>query len=248
MEGKMANCTKSGCRGECSLHGHSGSCTGEGTALDKTGEVKNVFHDFSEILARSEKFKTLEDLIRGFGHELNNPLTAVIGYAKLLESIIESEEGKEFLSLIGEQTERCCRIINNFLGLVHRNKPAKEYTSVNDVIHGILSLKKAQLLKRAIVVEQHLEKDLPKIRMDIQQFQYVLLNIMMNAQERLEKNNESHRRLRISPWLSPMASNTRCCRSLSWIRTDPLPSSTPLSTRSYARAGVEAGSFSSCPG
>ena len=118
MEEKMLNCTKPECSEGCSSHGQKHACSQGKTARDNGEELKIALKDFSRILARSEKFKTLEDLIRGFGHELNNPLTAVIGYTKLLQSIVESEEVQPGVILDYDKDNRVVGV--EFLGISSR--------------------------------------------------------------------------------------------------------------------------------
>lgn len=164
---------------------------------NRSSSKKKELDAVREALHQGEKFRILGDLIRGFGHELNNPLTAVMGYTQLLETVVEDKEALGFVKYIGEQTERCHRIIDSFLEFTHKKKSAKQVVSLNDLIKNTLSLKKSQLLKRAIKVQLQLEKDLPKIYLDPQEFQYAFLHVLLNAQEILEKKETGARWIRI---------------------------------------------------
>jgi two-component system NtrC family sensor kinase len=165
----------------------------------KTNELrsprKEVYEDFLKVLykiskrklerqlAQSEKMSSLGQLISGVAHELNNPLTGVVGYSQLLLSMDCDEETRRMLSIINREANRCHKIVGNLLQFSREYEPRKEYTQINDVIESTLNLKRYQLRVDNIQLGLHLSGDVPKTMADPHQMQQVFLNIVNNAHQ-----------------------------------------------------------------
>jgi PAS domain S-box-containing protein len=134
-------------------------------------------------LAQSEKMSALGQLISGVAHELNNPLTGVIGYSQLLSGIDCDGEVRRMVNIICREAERCHKIVDSLLQFAREYDQEKEYTQINDIIESTLSLKRYQLYVDNIQLELNLSEDIPETVVDPHQMQQVFMNIINNAHQ-----------------------------------------------------------------
>lgn len=138
-------------------------------------------------LAQSEKLSSLGEIVSGVAHELNNPLTAIMGFSDLLLDKDLPETAKKQLKMINEASQRSKRIIDNLLTFARAYKPEKRYNDLNSVINGTLDLKEYQLRVNNIDVELKLDPSLPKTMLDEHQLQQVFLNLINNSQHAISE-------------------------------------------------------------
>lgn len=134
-----------------------------------------------------EKMSDLGQLIASMVHELNNPLTGVIGYSEILLGFDCDEKIKRILNIIHSEALRCHKIVENLLNFSRQYEPQKEYTQINDVIESTLNLRKYQLDLKNIEVELRLSDNIPKTLADPYGMQQVFMNIINNAQQAMEE-------------------------------------------------------------
>ncbi len=134
-------------------------------------------------LVQSEKLAAIGQLVSGVAHELNNPLTSIIGYAQLLQSADLDTSAKTDLNRIVEQAQRSARIVQNLLTFGRQHKPERQFADVNRLIEETLDLVSYQLTMDHIVVERRLSGDIPPLWVDPNQLQQVWLNLIQNAQQ-----------------------------------------------------------------
>ncbi|MCP2620984.1 ATP-binding protein, partial [Candidatus Aminicenantes bacterium AC-334-E05] len=134
-----------------------------------------------EQIIRSEKLSTLGEMIASIAHELNNPLSAVIGFSGLLLS--EEVEGtkKEMIERIYNDAQRCHKIVGNLLSLVRGKTTEKKLVNLNQIIEKTIEIKEYDLKLDNIIIEKKLEPSLPSIEADWHQIQQVILNLINNA-------------------------------------------------------------------
>jgi two-component system, NtrC family, sensor kinase len=122
-------------------------------------------------------------------HEINNPLSGILTYAKLLRKWIDSEDGgnrrrpdiRESLDLIAAESRRCGDLVKNLLTFSRTTPINLQPTNLNQVIDRSLRLIQHQLDLVAIHVEPDLDPELPMVTCDGAQIEQVLLALMMNA-------------------------------------------------------------------
>ena len=126
-------------------------------------------------------------------HELNNPLTSVIGYAQLLqEELREASEANTTrptaelshdLRRIAEESERAAKIVRNLLAFARRQSAARAEQDIADVMNRVLSLRAYEFRLNAIELETEFEPGLPPVLGDGGQLQQALLNLLLNAEQ-----------------------------------------------------------------
>jgi two-component system NtrC family sensor kinase len=120
----------------------------------------------------------------GVAHEINNPLTTIlINTHLLLEEPSTTEEDRDALTLIADETTRCAQIVSGLLDFA-RQTPAQEVRAdLNDIIERTLQLHEKQALVRNIRFEKNLDRSLPEIELDRNKIRQVFSNLTINACE-----------------------------------------------------------------
>lgn len=134
-----------------------------------------------EQLFQAEKLSSLGEILSGVTHELNNPLTGIIGYCELIRETTKDEKLKDQLHRIDDAAIRCKKIIENLLSFAREKKIERQYSSINYLIKQTLELKTYQLRIDNIEVILDLCENLPYTMVDPYAIQQVFLNIINNA-------------------------------------------------------------------
>lgn len=119
--------------------------------FDEKGEFVGSVHIARDItkerekqrqLIQSEKLATLGTMISGFAHEINNPLTSVVGYAELLlDDNGLNEDAKRYVKLIYNESIRAAKISSNFILFAREHKPIKDWTNIHEILEATTSLR-----------------------------------------------------------------------------------------------------------
>jgi two-component system NtrC family sensor kinase len=134
-------------------------------------------------LIQSEKLSAIGELISGIAHELNNPLTGVMGYSQLLQLRKDLDErARDSLLKINNLALRCQKIVQNLLSFARKQKPERILCSVNDMLERTVELRNYELSVNNIEIVRELDRNLPKTIADAHQVQQVFLNIITNAE------------------------------------------------------------------
>ncbi len=175
------------------------------TSVLKNGLGKAVGHistvrDITERKQAEEREKRLEQelnlagrlasigqLAAGIAHEINNPLTGVIGFSHLMLSRDIPEDMKQDLQVINSEAQRVAKIVENLLVFAHQRKTGREYVFINDIITKVLELRAYEMKVNNIEVETQLDPNLPLTMADTGQLQQVFLNIVLNAEYSMKK-------------------------------------------------------------
>jgi PAS domain S-box-containing protein len=157
------------------------------TTIDKVRlyeEISKAYEDLrrtQEQLLQSEKMSAVGQLISGVAHELNNPLTAILGYAQLLENEPIPPRSLDFVGKLYKQAQRTHRVVQNLLSFARQRKPTKQPVDLRRVAEETLALRDYDLKLNNIEVVRTFDEDLPMVVADPHQIEQVFLNIVNNA-------------------------------------------------------------------
>jgi PAS domain S-box-containing protein len=133
------------------------------------------------------RLASIGQLAAGVAHEINNPLTGVIGFSHLMLSRDIPEDIKQDLQVIHSEAQRVAKIVENLLVFAHQRKTGREYVNINDIINRVLELRTYEMKVNNIEVEARLASELPLTIADAGQLQQVFLNIVLNAEHFMAK-------------------------------------------------------------
>jgi|UniRef100_UPI004049E24C two-component system, NtrC family, sensor kinase len=136
-------------------------------------------------LVQSEKLSAVGQFVAGVAHELNNPLTAVIGFSDLLSQVSTDEKMRPHLELIAKSAHRCHKIVQSLLSFARQHKPERKLVRINAVIDEVVEIMAYDLRTSNIEVVKQYGESLPEIMADPHQLQQVFVNIMSNARQAL---------------------------------------------------------------
>jgi PAS domain S-box-containing protein len=171
--------------------------------LDEKGETigfRGVIRDITKQKNAEEERKQLEqkaqlssrlasvgELASGVAHEINNPLTGVIGYAHLLLARKDiSRDVRRDLEIINEGSQRVAGIVKKLLAFARQTKPEQRYVNINELIRNTLDLRAYELAASNIKVTLQLVRDMPMTIADPGQLQQVFLNLIINAETEMK--------------------------------------------------------------
>jgi len=139
-----------------------------------------------------DKLSSLGTLTSGVAHEINNPLTGIIGYTEMLLMHDNDEKTKKYLGKVFDSAIRCKRIVENMLTFSRQTPALKSPENLNDIIDKTIELHEYWLRNTNIEVIKNYDK-IPYISIDRQQTQQVFMNLLINAEHAIADTDKNGR-------------------------------------------------------
>jgi PAS domain S-box-containing protein len=170
---------------------------------DETGKIEGVVlsgRDVTELkrleeqLIQAEKLAAMGQMLAGVAHELNNPLTAILGVTELLrEGQADPEATQRQLEITHRQARRAARIVQNLLEFSRPASPQKKPVDLNSIIDRTVQLHEHSLRRNNVEVDFRPQPDFPGVVADANQLIQVFLNLVTNAEQAIREVRESGR-------------------------------------------------------
>jgi two-component system, NtrC family, sensor kinase len=137
-------------------------------------------------LVWSEKLAALGQLLAGVAHELNNPLTVIMGYGELIGDAITAPKSRDQLMKLVSEARRMKRIIDNLLRFSRQSARDKQAVQLSSVVHEVLALREYYTRTRNVRIALDLAPDLPFLAVNEDEIKQILLNLFNNSSDALE--------------------------------------------------------------
>jgi two-component system NtrC family sensor kinase len=152
------------------------------TVIHRALVLENQQSQYDRLVLQTEKLSALGRMAAGIAHEINNPLAGILLFStNMLKKAPSEGPIKEGLEIIIQETIRCKAIIQDLLEFSREREPQKIPADINQVIEKGVAILKNELRLHHIRLEKELSDRLPKLLIDENQIQQVLINLLLNA-------------------------------------------------------------------
>ncbi len=171
------------------LSNPDGKRTGTILIMDDVTEQNRMEEELLWSRIQSEKMNSIELLVSGMAHELNNPLTSIIGCAEYLEEDPSiSEELREAAKIIITDARRAGKIVKNLYDFSDNAEPDSSPVNLNEVVRTVVEIRIHVITNRGIKVILQLDPALKPIKANMTEMQQVMLNLLRNAVNIIEES------------------------------------------------------------
>jgi PAS domain S-box-containing protein len=164
--------------------------------FDAEGKVSGVIVSVRDItvekkleqqIIQSERLAAMGQMIGGFAHELNNPLTGILGMSELLQEPQTPETSRKQLEMLQQQARRAVEIVQNLMYFSRPPAPGKAALDLGELVQRTLHLHAYSLRKSNITVDFLRDNSIPSVTGDAHQLMQVFLNLILNAEQAMRE-------------------------------------------------------------
>jgi PAS domain S-box-containing protein len=141
-------------------------------------------------IIQSERLAAMGQMIGGFAHELNNPLTSILGLSELLQEGETSEARRKQITVLHQQARRAAEIVQNLQYFARPPAPGRSQVNLNELVQRTIQMQAYPLRKSNITVDFLPEPTMPAIIADPNQLMQVFLNLLLNAEQAIRESRE----------------------------------------------------------
>ena len=150
-------------------------------------------------IVQSERLAAMGAMIGGVAHELNNPLTSILGVSELLQDSQTTEAARKQIGILQQQARRAAEIVHNLTYFSTPPTPGKTRVNLGEILERTLNLHSYSLRKNSITVDFLRDPSLPYVEGDPHQLMQVFLNLILNAEHAVrEIRDRGTLRIRLS--------------------------------------------------
>ena len=135
----------------------------------------------------TSRLASIGEMVAGIGHEINNPLTSVIGLSELLTRNDFPEDIREDVQAIHDSARRAAGVVKKLLTFARHNRLEKECADINAIVMGVLEMRTHVMRTSNIECRTRLHPELPQTMANVGQLEQVFLNIIINAEQAMAK-------------------------------------------------------------
>jgi|CZLA01.1.fsa_nt_gi PAS domain S-box-containing protein len=167
--------------------------------LDAEGQPAGVIISVRDVtmekkleqqIIQSERLAAMGQMIGGFAHELNNPLTSILGMAELLQEGDTSEAARKQIGILHKEARRAAEIVQNLQYFARPPAPGRSPVNLNELVQRVVQMQSFPLRKSNITVDFLPEPAIPAVVADPNQLMQVFLNLLLNAEQAIRESRD----------------------------------------------------------
>ena len=167
--------------------------------LDAEGQPAGVIISVRDVtmekkleqqIIQSERLAAMGQMIGGFAHELNNPLTSILGMAELLQEGDTSEAARKQIGILHKEARRAAEIVQNLQYFARPPAPGRSPVNLNELVQRVVQMQSFPLRKSNITVDFLPEPSIPAVVADPNQLMQVFLNLLLNAEQAIRESRD----------------------------------------------------------
>lgn len=143
--------------------------------------------EMEEKARQAEKLASIGQLAAGVAHEINNPLSIILGYTRMLtEDCPANEQIKEDLAVVQNNARLCKKIVEDLLNFSRQTKLQPVKADINETIESVVGAMEGKFRDREIAIIRNYDRSLPVIGIDVDKMKQVFMNLLMNSYQAMD--------------------------------------------------------------